>query len=304
MSLQTDVLPWWAYNGRQVVPFKPAPRTYCGNMCGIRLPGAPAVSGGADDASLILSWFYDRYSNGWRSKIRDAWKAKGYVDVLLSWPDSRAAGQSPAQFLATCQELIAQDFYPCPMLYSKDFDPSDVPAILASLEPLIKLLIGVVPRVCIGWELSIALTPTQVQQLIDAIAPRFTPAGTKVYVHFQEGYFAFQQPGESTASFWWTNIGKLTGILRQRNPDEDVGNPAEYQARIQDCLSRFSGGFNFPTDSGFGHPFDLIELEITASQQFNGSMAEWQGDDWGTAAISTPAIGGVSVMGSGNGQTP
>ena len=46
---------------------RPAPppvdlRAWKGNICGVHVPGLPAVPGGAADASLVLSWFYDRYS--------------------------------------------------------------------------------------------------------------------------------------------------------------------------------------------------------------------------------------------------
>ena len=104
-----------------------------------------------------------------------------------------------------------------------------------------------------------------------------------------------------TADFWKLNVGKLTGILRQRDPAEDGGHMDEYQARVKDCLDRFAGGYGFPTDSGFGHPFDDIELEITAQDQFNGNVDEATGDAWGRAALATPASGAVRVMGSGNG---
>ncbi len=225
-----------------------------------------------------------------------------YPDVLLSWPDDRAFGRTPAQFLATCHELIADGFYPCPMLCSKDFDPADVPAILAALEPVLPLLIGVVPRVCIGWELSLWLSPTQVQDLIDRLAPMFVAYGCKVYVHFQQGYLSFPQPDHDNASFWLKQMGKLTGVLHQRSLDWD---PPMYQARLVDCLQRFAGQFNMPSDSGFGHPFDLVALEITAQTQFNGSMTEADGDAWGRVALDTPGVTGpfglVRVMGSGNG---
>lgn len=284
-------------------PFEPAPRYWAANMCGIRVSGLPAVPGGASDPSLFLSWFYDRYDAPTRAIIRQAMKGAGCTHWLLSWPDSRAAGYSSLGFVATCAELVADGFYPCPMLYSKDYDPSDFADIMANIQPVLPLLIGLAPAVCIGWELSIALSPTTVQQLIDAIAPQFTPSSTPVYVHFQPGYFAFQQPGQPTAAFWIANVGKLTGVLRQRNPEEDNGDKSAYQSRVKDCLDRFAGGFGFPKDSGFGHPFDDVELEITASQQFNGSMTEADGNLWGDAAIATPPSGAVKVMGSGNGAT-
>jgi hypothetical protein len=281
-----------------VPPFQVAPRTFAGNMCGIRLPGLPPVPGGSADPSLVLSWFYGRYTPDDRARIRAAWKARGYLDVLLSWPDDRAVGASPEAFRALCVELIADGFRPCPMLTSKAFDPADAPAILSSLAPLLPLLKELVARVCIGWELSLWLSPTQVQQLIDALAPQFTSWGCRVYVHFQQGFFAFQQPGGVTADFWNKNVGKLTGVLHQRDLSWDK---PMYQARIVDCLQRFAGQFGFTRDSGFGHPFDFIALEITAHLQFIGEMSEAEGDSWGRTALTTPPVEDVRVMGSGNG---
>ena len=283
-------------------PFKPAPRVWKANMCGVHVPGLPAVDGGAHDPSLVLSWFYDRYSISDRVRIREAWSARGYTHVLLSWPDSRAAGRIPYQFRDTCQELIDTGFYPCVMLCSKDYDPADVTGILANIAPVLPLLIGLVPMFCVGWELSLWLSPIQVQQLTDILAPRWLKqAGTLGYVHFQQGYFAFEEDGPhaTTAQYWVKQVGELTGVLHQRHLEWDQ---PEYQARIVDCLQRFAGQFNFPTDSGFGHPFDFVALEITASPQFAGVMSEAEGDAWGQVALTTPPVNGVRVMGSGNGQ--
>ena len=285
--------------GTSVAPFRNAPRYWRGNMCGVRVSGLPPVDGGAADPSLVLSWFIDRYILTDRLRIYTAWRTRGYTHALLSWPDSRAVGQPPAYFLSTCLELIADGFYPCVMLTSKAYDPPDVASILDGLRLVLPLLVGVVPLFCVGWELSLWLSPMQVQQLIDALPPQWlAQSGTLGYVHFQEGYFAYQLPGLTTADFWKANVGKLTGVLHQRDLSWDQ---PMYQARITDCLQRFAGGFNFPADSGFGHPFDFVALEITAQPQFNGQMTEADGDAWGQVALTTPAIGDVRVQGSGNG---
>jgi hypothetical protein len=282
------------------LPFQPAPRLWKGNMCGVRVNGIAAVPGGASDSTLVVSWLYDRYSPTDRKAIRDTWQAKKYSHVLLSWPDSRFFGQSINQFRATCRELTIAGFYPVVMLASKDFDPHNATDVLAGLTSVLPKLVGVATGICIGWELSLWLSPTDVQTLIDTIAPQFTPSKTPVYVHFQQGYFAFQQPGQFTADFWKLQVGKLTGVLHQRDLS---WNPSMYQSRIVDCLQRFAGGYNFPLDSGFGHPFDFVALEITAQSQFNGQMTEAEGDVWGNTAIETPPSGQVKVMGSGNGQS-
>lgn len=286
--------------------FTPVPRTYAGNMCGVRVEGLAPVAGGARDPSLVLSWFYDRYGAADRAKIRAAWRPDRYPDVLLSWPDSRFVGASPQSFADTCRELIANGFRPAVMLCSKVYDPSDFPSLLANIQPVVAPLSGLVGRIGIGWELSIWLTPTVVQQLIDALAPQFVSYGAKVYVHFQEGYSSFQQPGQVFASFWNGNVGKLTGLFKQKILAQ---SPTQYwydSGGIWDVLTRFAGNYGVSPDSGFGHPFDDIELEITATDQFNGNVSEETGNWWGQRALTCPAASGpagaVTVMGSGNGQ--
>lgn len=287
-------------------PFKPAPRFWHGNLCGVRVAGLPPVEGGASDASLVLSWFIDRYQPADRTKIYAEWTRRGDTHVALSWPDSRAAGATPESFRATVLELIDAGFFPCVFWCSKDFDPMDVPAILAGIERPLSLLAGILPLSCIGWELSLWLSPTQVQELIDAIAPRLTPSGCRVYVHFQQGYASFQQDGGIFADFWKLQVGKLTGILHQKVLSQ---NPEEYwyaSGGLADVLQRFAGNFFCPADSGFHHPFDLVAWEITAMTQFDGQTSEQTGDYWGTHAINCPPQSGpagiVGVMGSGNGQ--
>jgi hypothetical protein len=280
---------------RASTPFNPAPRFWQANMCGVRIPGLPPVPGGAADPSLLLSWFYDRYDIGWRAAIRGQWQAKDYTHVLLSWPDSHAEGATPESFLATCQELIADGFYPCVMLTSKDFDSAyDTPVLVQHLTPVLSALVGTVPMFCIGWELSLWRTPTQVQDMIDALSPMcMAQAGTLVYVHFQEGYPSFQQPGGVVADFWNPNVGKLTGLLYQKRLSQD---DAAFLDSINDCLERFAGGW------GMAPGFDFVALELTAMPQFNGTCSEAEGNRIGRLAINAPAVNGVSVSGSGNGH--
>lgn len=285
-------------------PFTPAPRVYTGNLCGLRIPGLESVPGGAADPALFLTWFYDRYPQAVRDTLlRPALLAKGALDVLLSWPDSRIAGATPTAFRATCAELVAAGLRPCVMLCSKDMDPPDVPTILASIAPVLPLLVGLVPRFCVGWELSLWLSPTQVQQLIDALAPVWLQQpGTLGYVHFEQRYLSFPQPDHDNASFWRLQVGKLTGVLAQKMLSQ---TDAQFLDWIHDCLIRMAGGFNMPIDSGFGHPFDFVMLEISAAWQFDGSCSEAEGDRLGRLAINAPAVTGpagtVITMGSGNG---
>lgn len=275
-------------------PFKPAPRYWRGNMCGVRVPAIATVVGGAADPTLVLSWLYDRYDASDRKAIRNAWRWKGYTHILLSWPDSRNFNRSPEQFRETCQELIDDGFFPCVMLCSKDFDPADVAAIFHALHDVLTQLVGLVPMFCIGWELSLWLSPSQVQELIDVISPVcLAQPGTLVYVNFQERYMSFPPPNTDNATFWRANIGKLTGVLAQKLISQ---TDAEFLDWIHDCLARFCGGFNMPTG------FDFVMLEISADSQFKGTCSEAEGDRLGRVAINAPAVGGVSVQGSGNGH--
>ena len=274
-------------------PFQPAPHFWRANMCGARVPNLPPVDGGAADPSLVLSWFYDRYSASDRARIRDTWRARNLTHVLLSWPDSRAYGQSIAQFKATCQELIANGFYPCVMLSSKDHDAPDVNSIVNGLIPVLSELVGLVPMFCIGWELSLWLTPTQVDQLIRRLCPLcLAQPGTLTYVHFQQGYPSFQQDGGTVADFWNPYVGLLTGLLYQKLIDQ---NDAQFLDSLKDCLERFGGGW------GMVLGFDFVGLELTAMYQFDGSVSEAEGNRIGQLAINAPKVNSVGVMGSGNG---
>jgi hypothetical protein len=289
-------------------PFKAAPRFWKGNMCGVRIAGMPPISGGNPTIpELVLSWFYDRYLREDRVKIENDWKSKDLTHTLTSWPDSRAYGYDADGFINTQRELIDKNFYPCPFLCSKDFDPHSADAIIAEWQNsqiLEKIVAANIASACIGWELSIWLSPTDVQKLIDyASAILLYQEEFRLYVHFQEGYMGFQQPGGSLADFWKPNVGKLTGVLYQKRL---VQNDVEFLDSIYDCLIRMAGGFNMPDDSGFGHPFDFVALELDSVYQFDGTDSEADGNRLGQLAINAPHVTGptgvtVQVMGAGNG---
>ena len=292
--------------GGSALPFVSAPRTYAGNMCGTHVAGLPPIPGGAADPTLVISWlaFYHTPAN--RQRIYADHKGKGLLDFLVSWPDFQDSGGSSTDFRAHCQEVIDAGLRPCAMLSAKpatSADIRDINGTLANIMLVLPLLVGLVPRFCVGWELSLWLSPADVQFLIDQLTPIWLKqAGTLGYVHYQGGYFAYQPDGGTTADFWWANVGKLHGILHQRDLNDKPDDKGNYQARIVDCLQRFAGQDNFPIDSGFGHPFDFIALEITAMFAFNDDLSEADQDAWGQTARTTPPVGAVDVMGSGNGQ--
>ena len=278
-----------------------APRAYAGQMCGVHVPSLPPVAGGGADDSLVLSWFYPRYENPTdRARIREAWGTK-YPDALMSWQDDAAASFSYEQIVESRQELCAAGFRPCEMLASKYYSPAkDGPGTWALIQPMLERFIAAdcISRYCVGWELDLFNDYTSLQYLIDKIAPLVAPR--PLYVHFSPGYADWRpdHPGSTFAEFWNAQVGKLTGLLHQA---VTTWSEDEYRGRLTDILERFAGGFGVVPDSGFGHPFDLVELEITAIDQFNGHCTEEQGDARARFALGTPAVKGVSVMGSGNG---
>ena len=241
--------------------------------------------------------FFDRYDAAGQDAIIDGTLARGYVDVKLSWPDSRDGnGQSISEYVATAVRLQQAGLRVTHMLLSKDFDgrnpdPAKLDAVLDAL-----LAAGAADKVCCFWEGNLFIDPQPViQRIIDHVTARTVPAGVLTYVHFSPGVIAWQKDGETTADFWKQQVGKLTGLLHQVDPSQTA---AQMQSRLNDALVRFGGQFGFPTDSGFGHPFDLVSDEVGASRMFDGA-SEDDGDKWGYEALCTP--GPVPVMGFGNG---
>ena len=121
-------------------------------------------------------------------------------------------------------------FYPCLMPAAR-ITTSRRQRRIANIEAVLPSLVGVVPLACIGWELSLWLSPTDVQTLIDRYAPPFVAAGARVYVHFQQGYGSFQQPGKTVADSWNPNVGKLTGLLHQKIVAQTRGYRTDRAAR-------------------------------------------------------------------------
>lgn len=291
------------------IPAAPNIRWWRGDMCGINLPGLPAVAGGAADPNLVLTWFIDRYSPVDQAAIIAEYKARGYTHWLLSWPDSRVGGgvgspgQSVAQFVATAQMIKANGLYPATFLFSKDFDGSDPnPALV---DPVIAGLQagGVADIMSVGWELDLFNTPgPPIQAMIDHIAALVVPA-TNLYVHFSAGIVAWQADGDLGSVFWNANVNKLTGILHQKPISWDCGM---YQARLADLLVRFgAGAAGWPSASGFGHPFDTVACEYSAVARFAGSMSEGDAMIVGNQAICSPGQDSgpppTPVMGFNNG---
>jgi hypothetical protein len=217
-------------------PAPVAPRVYRGQMCGIHVAGAPAVPGGASvhltgfdhpqrsgDTSLILSWFYGRYRPEWRAKIRAAYRAAGYLDVLTSWTDDRSYGLTPEEHVGMLQELVKDGLRPCEMLTSKYYCPQDNgDGSLDVINEVLPLLVDAdcVSRYCTGFEMNLWNTYDSLQTIIDGVAGLVVP-DRPFYVHFSPGYADWRpdRPGSTFADFWNPQAGKLTGLWHQADPN-------------------------------------------------------------------------------------
>jgi hypothetical protein len=280
------------------IPARPNLRFHRGNMCGLRLAGLPMVPGGGP-APLVLTWFLDRYSVDDQQKILTALGQAGYSHIYLSWPDSRAYGQTPDQFVATCRRVKRRGFYVGVFWGSKDIDPwnETVAGWPTRALPLMQQLVAanVIDFAMPGWEWNFWNVPGDQTYDIFKFFSANLP-GVALYYHGSVGNISWQADGQFSASFYSNLVNILTGCLYQAG----VGWSAGFlQAKINDVTDRFSGNFGFPPDSGFGHPFDCVAFEISATSQFDGGMTEDFGDLRGLEALYT--LGPIAVMGYGNG---
>ena len=296
-------------------------RYYRGSGCGLVVPGIEPVGSGAVNPELVLTWLYHLYSSTGRQMIREKMREAGHTDVLMSWPDARQAGRSANDFAALLMELVSDGFAPLVMLLSKDMDPwtkgAGAGADLA-FDECVRGVQEILPwlttprrcsRVGIAWEMSIWHTPQHAQRLIDTLAPLFLPFGIRTYVHFQGGYAKFPEdrtPEVTMAEYWFRQVGKLHGVLYQRDPARDGGSKEVFKSVLADTTTRFAGNFLCPTDNGInGEPFSVVAFETTYDEVFHGRMTPEEGNAWGRASLevsSTGPAGTVRVDGSGNGQ--
>lgn len=294
-------------SSRSAVVAPIAPRVYRGDM-GVFIPGAPDVgAGGVTD--LVLSFMYPRYPPAFRAVIRQVWRARQSLDVLLSWQDDVQGGLSLRQVVDVRLELCALGFRPCEWLASKYYMPADdAAATLAIMEPALAAFLAAdcISRYCVGGELDLWNQYQALQAMTDAIAPRVNAIGRTLAVHFSTNRADWRpdHPGSTFAEYWNPNQGKLSGGLWFQA--DSAASDADLQAEMIPILERFAGNAGVVSDSGFGHPFDCHAVEISLQKMFDGGMDQAECDRRGRVLLATPAQGGpaglVSVMGSGNGQ--
>lgn len=271
-------------------------RWFRGDFCGIDVPGLPFVTdGSSENPSLLLTPYIDRYSAANQNLAFTAYGQRGYTHWLLWWPNSRDAWtQSVAQFTATCQLIRSKGYWPVVSLYSKVYDgqnpdPTKNDALIASLNATL----GSQWVCCIGFELDEFFDAgAALQAAIDHICPQTTAFNVYNYVHFSEGLTSWQGPTDpGGGGAWWTlQKGKLRGIFHQKNNGWDC---PVWQSKLNDLQIRFgSGAAGWPSDSGFGGPFDIVACEYSASARFPNAISESTAQGMGQEAIATPGPGG------------
>ena len=294
------------------IPVRPNLRWWRANFIGIIVPGLPAIPGGSTaHPDLLLTPFIDRYGPADQALAIAAYQAHNYTHWVMWWPDSRAYGQSIADFVTTCQMLQGAGFYVVVNLLSKVYDPRNptdaevgaaVDGVVAALEA-----VNAADAYIVGFELDLWTDPgrsgdptTNIQDIIDHVVALVDPSVTPCYVHFSTGTASWQRDGEFTYSFWNPNVNKLTGLLYQYYQP----TCPDMQNQFLDVQVRFGGSNGFVNDSGFGHPFDVVAFELGANEFFNGNISYADVEALGFQSIYSPVPSpGVPVMGSGNGCT-
>jgi hypothetical protein len=298
----------------------PHPRLRREQFCGLRVPGLPPIPGGAGDPSLVCAWFIDRYRQSDQDRIIAGMRATGATHWTLSWPDSRAVGQSIGDYVATASWLVAQGFWVCHKLFSKVYDQRNPDP--ATVYPVMDALVsaGAVTCAAPAWEMNAFVDPEAMDGICDPLAERYPTV--LWYLHFLSGYAAWQKnTNDSPGAFWNRRLAAgYTGLEYQCVPVTGIDSTVDaaavaaiaisgaedtsaassswsagmMQARLNDCLVRLCPGGLWATPG-----IDLIAWETTAQPQFNGQQDEVHGDLRGYESMC--ARGPMALSGYGNG---
>jgi hypothetical protein len=295
-------------------------RWWRGDAWGLTVPGLPRVPGGAEGPaqSRVLTYFLDRYGQGWEQEILARYTSYGYTHISLSPQDSFAAGQSEDDYVRMalrCREaglfvhhLMRSKYYTPAMGKAVSRDPTpnrlrdrfrrpplpkqrSAPPELSTPDALIERLLseGAMQIETPAWEMNY-WSPTVCRQMIDHDAALI---GTRclIMLHFYPHYISWQENHETPTDFWQANYGKVDGICYQCDPYWTAGMMA---ARVTDGLDRLApGGLWGLGDSGRGHPIDYVVWETIATCQFNN-------DDDGDDRTANEDIGNLKGFECGN----
>ena len=254
--------------------------------------------------------FYSQYSSSDRAAFRAAYAARQYKQVPISIASGTYHGfypafdygSNPAGFKVFLDELLGDGLVPVVFLTPDDGvlpglnTGLDWTAAKAIIDPWFSPFYSYaatwseVGVACVGWEVNDYLSSDAITGLCQ-YCRTLLGSSPLLYVHFTPGHNAGADPGNA----WWTSMRNvLTGILYQegsRNGDLLRDGCSELTVRFQ------NGIHGWPTDSGFGHPFDTIAFEYDAYWEVNQGASEAEGIRMG----STGMYANPPAQGYGNG---
>lgn len=284
------------------------PRFWRGDFAGI--PGGPY--GGAN---RFFTAFYPMYQPADREAYLADCQARGYTHIPISIASGNYSTGSgdpypafdlstdPATFAGFMDEISAAGCFPVVFMtpdsnviggLNPGLSPSAAIGLLESwMAPFIANPIAMqkIQIAAIGWEVNGYLGETVIGPLCQWLRSLLGP-NPILYAHFTPAHNAGEDPG----SIWWASMqGVLNGILYQDNSRDG----ASLRTGCAELTIRFQNGLNgWPTDSGFGHPFDVVAFEYDAFWQVRGSP-EAEGVAMGNTAMHC----NPPIMGCGNGMS-
>jgi hypothetical protein len=266
--------------------------TYRGNFCGIRVPEAPGVVGGANatipggDTSLVMACHLDRYPQEIQDQYLARYASYGYTHVQQSIGHSAEAGRSIAQFVETQQRIQSYGlFADIWFLGGPGFATRDRDATYwrPRLDPWIDALLAndAIDTACVGWQLDGYNKESDtrtgngpLQSTIDYLADRLGPHNIPIGTHWINEAGAWNTPMDRFS--WWRRQRNRISFFHHQG---DVRMPIPlYQAKLADTLSAFGDG-RVGRSGLFGdRPFGLVVFECSAQGQFDGYISEDEGD--------------------------
>ena len=264
------------------------------NSWGIPIPGLPWVPGitSSKHPERFLSYLFPLYPTWGQEAWLDALAARCYTHVVFSWPNARAqAGQSLSQFRADCERAKARGLLVQVKLWSKDFDPHDMPLSdwQAFAQPTFDALAGAVDEYA-PWEYDSGnLTSPTALDVHKYLGDQAHQQGATAWCHFFPHVTSWEANGDPRGrQGWWHDLqGVIDGLDYQGDPSWDIG---ELQARSVDTLTLFGQT---------GHKFRQFEPG-TPTLMFDGDHpTEDEADAFGFASVCT--VGAAPVWGFGAG---
>jgi hypothetical protein len=306
-------------NYKAALPFTPPAgrdlNFYRGQFCGLRVKGAPTVSGSnGANPECIMACLLDNYPPGVQEQFLDRYASCGYTHLQRSLGHALGYGHSLEDFIALTQK--AQRQYG--LLSDVWFIANEIPGFRKDadatywgplLQPYIDRLLdaGAINLACVGWQMdqwNVPGNPTI--SIIASVAERL-PKTIPLYTHWVNEALAWWRSGGEvwtdkyqsinvTDRFsWWRAMQPyLSGGHHQGDTRLDIKT---YQDKLCDTLDYFGGR----TDKGqMGRSrrngdaaFNLTVFECSAQDQFDDTpgnpnrISEDDGDRRGFLLLCT-----------------